>query len=139
MIVSAVLVCQGTPQDTRLIVICSPSLTRPVLLIMNLSASLLPVPDDFLGRRSLTHSELVYWAKKKHLYRKAYWLLWEHNYTEGSVWSEHIVQISKLRWFCVWMCMLHMKWITSKRDQWSMLFRICIHCLDCFHLFFFLS
>ena len=104
MIVSSVLVCQRTPQDTRLIIMCSPFVTRSVLLILSLSASL-GVSDNLLRRKPLICSELVYSAKK-YLCRKAYWLLWQCNLTvlKGLCGSEHIFWISKLRWFCVWMC-----------------------------------
>lgn len=117
MISSSVLVCQRTPQDTRLIIMCSLFVTRSVLLILSLSASL-GVSDNLLGRKPQTCSELVYSAKR-HLCRKAYWLLWECNLTvlKDLCGSEHIFQISKLRWFCVWMCMLHVKWVTSKSIQ----------------------
>ena len=70
MIVSSVLVCQRTPQDTRLIIMCSPFVTRSVLLILSLSASL-GVSDNLLRRKPLICSELVYSAKK-YLCRKAY-------------------------------------------------------------------
>lgn len=58
MIISSVLVCQRTPQGTRLTVVCSPFVTRSVLLILSLSASL-GVSDNLLRRKPLTCSELV--------------------------------------------------------------------------------
>lgn len=76
------LVCHHTPQDRRLIIVCSPFVTRSVLLILSLSASL-GVSDNLLRRKPLTCS-----VSRKSSVQKSLLITLrvQINCTEGSVW-----------------------------------------------------